>query len=295
MKLDQFVGYTAFLAVAKHEGFSAAAIELEVTPSALSQAITSLEHRVGARLFHRTTRSVRLTEAGSEFLTRIGPALQELVAAGSDLAEHAARPFGTLRFTAPRIAFPLLEAIVPSFLVQYPDVKVDMSVDDAFVDIVTGGFDAGIRLGESVEKDMVATRIGPRQQAVIVASPAYLKQHGTPKIPEDLAAHNCIRQRLASGTIYRWEFEVDGKDLSVDVAGSLTVNDPALAVAAATAGVGLAFSFKGFVVRELENGTLVRVLTKYSPVFSEYFLYYPSRRQLPAKLQAFINHCRSIK
>lgn len=295
MKLDQFMGYTAFMAVAKHKGFSAAAIELDVTPSALSQAITNLEQRVGARLFHRTTRSVRLTEGGAAFLARIAPALNELAAAGSDLAEHSARPFGTLRFTAPRIAFPLLESIVPSFLKAYPDVKVDMCVDDAFVDIVAGGYDAGIRLGESVEQDMVATRIGPRQEAVVVASPVYLKQYGTPKIPADLAGHNCIRQRLASGTIYRWEFDVDGKDLSVDVSGSLTVNDPALAVDGAVAGVGLAYSFKNFVAQELKSGALVRVLTKYSPAFSEYFLYYPSRHQLPAKLQAFISHCRTIK
>ena len=295
MKLDQFVGYTAFLAVAKHQGFSPAAIELDVTPSALSQSVTQLEQRLGARLFHRTTRSVRLTEAGAAFLARIGPALSELANAGSDLAEHSARPFGTLRFTAPRIAFPLLESIVPGFLVAYPDVKVDMVVDDAFVDIVTEGYDAGIRLGESVEKDMVATRIGPKQEAVVVASPSYLKLHGGPKVPADLANHNCIRQRLASGTIYRWEFEVEGKELSIDVTGSLTVNDPALAVVAAVKDVGIAFSFKSFVERDLAAGKLVRILTKYSPAFSEYFLYYPSRSQLPAKLQAFISYCRSIK
>jgi DNA-binding transcriptional LysR family regulator len=296
MRLDQLSGYTAFLAVARNGGFSTAATALDVSPSALSQAITQLEQRLGARLFDRTTRSVRLTEAGQAFLARVGPALDELAAAGGDLADHAARPFGTLRLTVPRVATTLvLEPLLAGFLAACPDVTVEVSVDDASVDIVAAGFDVGIRLGEWVARDMITTRLGPAQDTALVASPRYLKRRGTPQSPADLARHACINHRLASGSVYRWELAMDGKPLVVDVQGPLVVNDMALALSAARADIGIAFTYRSLAERDLASGDLVRVLARHSPSFPGFYLYYSSRRLVPAKLRAFIDHFRQAE
>jgi DNA-binding transcriptional LysR family regulator len=233
---------------------------------------------------------VRLTEAGAAFLARVAPALDELTIAEDELADHAARPFGTLRLTVPRIASIALESVLPGFLAAYPDVRVSVTVQDVFVDIVAAGYDAGVRLGESIERDMVATPLGRPQEAALVAAPSYLKRNGTPRTVADLTRHSCINHRLGSGEIYRWELVHDDKPLRVEVSGQLTVDDPALAVAAAIGGVGIAFTFKSYVKQALASGTLVRVLAGSSPVFPGFHLYYPTRRLLPAKLRAFVDY-----
>jgi DNA-binding transcriptional LysR family regulator len=294
LKIDQLSGYLAFHAVARCRSFTAAGRELDVSASAVSQAVTQLERRLGARLFDRTTRSVALTEAGAAFLERVGPALDQLAGASDDVQDRADRPSGTLRLTVPRIASRLLLApLLPRFLAAHPELRVDVTVDDTLHDIVADGFDAGIRLGETVGKDMVAVRLGSPQETAIVCSPKYLRKHGTPKTPADLRRHACINHRLAtSGTIYRWELVVGGKDVDVAVEGPLTVNDTDLAVAAALAGVGIACTFASYVERELATGRLVRVLERHSPPFPGFHLYHSSRKLVPGKLRAFIDFCR---
>lgn len=247
---------------------------------------------LGTRLFNRTTRSVRLSEAGAAFLERIGPVFEELASAEGELSSHAERPFGTLRLTVPRIAAPLLESIMPGFLAAYLDIKAETMLEDALVDVVAGGYDAGIRLGEIVERDMVATRFGPEQETAVVASPNYLKFRGTPKTIAGLTGHSCINHRLPSGEIYRWELKQQKKQIRVEVAGQLTVNDPGLAVASAIAGVGIAFTFKSYVKEHLASGSLIQILADCSPAFPGFYLYYSTRRLLPAKLRAFIDYIR---
>lgn len=292
MRLDQLTGYTAFLAVSRHQGFTAAAAEMQVSTSALSQAVMQLEQRLGARLFNRTTRSVRLTEAGAVFLARVGPAFDELTSAESELVNQALHPSGMLRLTVPRIASMLLESLIPTFLAAHPDINIEVVVEDALVDIVAGGYDAGIRLGESIERDMVATRIGPEQETALVASPNYLRSRGTPKSIAELALHSCINHRLASGEIYRWELKRNKKQIRVEVSGQLTVNDPSFAVASAISGVGIALTLKGFIKEELACGRLIQILADHSPAFPGFFIYYSTRRLLPAKLRAFIDFAR---
>src|SRR3954470_2085999 len=210
MKLNQLDGLVAFCKVAQYRGFTAAAAELEVSPSALSQAIRQLEARLGARLLNRTTRSVSLTEAGEAYLARIGPALGQVIEAGEELNMLQGRPAGTLRLNAARISTAMvLQPILSGFLQQNPHVHLGLTNDEGFVDIVERGFDAGVRMGESLHRDMVAVPLGGPIAAAIVASPEYLAKHPAPRHPDDLARHNCVRFRFAAtGAIYKWEFDV---------------------------------------------------------------------------------------
>ena len=292
MRLNQLDGLLAFWKVAEHRGFTAAAAALEVSPSALSQAIRHLETRLGVRLLNRTTRSVSLTEAGESYLAHIGPALGDVLDAGEQLHALQGRPSGVLRINAARISTAMvLQPLLAGFLKSYPDVQVELTTDEGYVDIVERGFDAGVRMGESVQKDMVAVPLGGVVTVAIVGSPDYLKRHSVPRHPSDLAQHNCVRLRFSgSGAIFKWELQVDGRLVEYEIGGNLTISDTLFAIDAALEGVGLAYTFEQLVLPHIRAGKLKRVLTGYSPTFPGFYLYYPSRRQQPSKLKALVDY-----
>jgi len=285
---------TTFLAIATHRSFRKAAEELGVSPSALSHALRGLEERAGVRLLNRTTRSVALTEAGERLFARISPAFRDIHDAIEDLNSFRGRPAGTLRINAARVACHLvLLPILARFLEEYPDIRVEVVADNALSDVVGQGFDAGIRFGEAIAADMIATPISPRMRSAVVGSPDFFARYEKPRTPHDLRGLPCIRYRFLSGVLYRWEFERGGEELEVEVEGPLSVSDQDLMVTPALAGVGLAYVFEGQVQQHLAEGRLVRVLEDWCPSYPGFVLYYPSRRQLPAALQAFVNHIRA--
>lgn len=287
----------AFWKVAEHRGFTSAAAELEVSPSALSQAIRQLESRLGVQLLHRTTRSVSLTEAGEAYLARVGPALGQVVEAGEDLNVLQGRPAGTLRLNAARISIAMvLQPMLAGFLAANPHVHLELTNDEGFVDIVERGFDAGIRMGESVHKDMVAVPLGGPVTVAVVASPDYLKRFPAPRHPDDLARHNCVRFRFAStGAIYKWELQVDERTVEYEISGNLTISDTIFGVEAALEGVGLAYTFEPLVRQHLKDKRLKRVLVEFSPTFPGFYLYYPSRRNQSTKLRALVEYATRQK
>ena len=292
VRLNQLDGLLAFWKVAEHRGFTAAAAALEVSPSALSQAIRTLETRLGVRLLNRTTRSVSLTEAGEAYLSRIGPALGDVLEAGEQLHALQGRPSGVLRINAARISIAMvLQPLLAGFLESYPDVQIELTNDEGYVDIVERGFDAGVRMGESVQKDMVAVPLGGPVSVAIVGSPDYFKRHRVPRDPSDLAHHNCVRFRFSgSGAIHKWELMVDDRIVEYEIGGSLTISDTVFSVEAALEGVGLAYTFEQLVVPHIRAKRLKRVLRDFSPTFPGFYLYYPSRRQQPSKLKAFVDY-----
>jgi len=292
MRLNQLDGLLAFWKVAEHRGFAAAAGALEVSPSALSQAIRTLEARLGVRLLNRTTRSVSLTEAGQAYLSRIGPALGEVLEAGEQLHALQGRPSGLLRINASRISVALaLQPLLAGFLQSNPDVHVELTNDEGYVDIVERGFDAGIRMGESVQKDMVAVPLSGPMSVCVVGSPDYLKRHRAPKHPSELVQHNCVRFRFSgSGGIYKWEFTVNERIVEYEIGGSLTISDSLFSLDAALEGIGLAYTFDSLAAPHLRAKTLKRVLREFSPTFPGFYLYYPSRRQQASKLKALVDH-----
>jgi DNA-binding transcriptional LysR family regulator len=284
---------STFLAIARHRSFRLAAVELGVSASALSHALRGIEERLGLRLINRTTRSVALTEAGQLLYDRIDPAFRDIRDAIEDLNAFRGAPSGTLRINAAKTSTRLvLLPIVNAFLQLYPDIQVEIVVDDAMVDVVSAGFDAGIRFGEIIAGDMIATAIGPRQRSAIIASPDYFARHATPSTPRDLLKLPCIRYRFASGVYYRWEFERGGTEIAIEVNGPLTLSDQDLMVDAALAGSGIAYVFEGLVQQHIDAGRLVRVLADWCPYYPGFFIYYPSRRQVPAALRAFIDFVR---
>jgi DNA-binding transcriptional LysR family regulator len=291
---DDLSGLRALLCVAERRGFRAAAAELRLTPSAISQAVRALEERVGVQLLQRTTRSVGLTEAGERFVAQVRPAMDSIGEAFDALGEARDRPAGNLRLTVPRASYEeILKPRIAAFLREYPDIRVDIRADDALADIVADGFDAGLRIGETVEHEMVAVRVSEDQCVAVVASPAYVAARGKPRRPRDLEAHSCINLRLpTSGVIYRWEFTEDGKDVEIAVNGRLTVDDAGMVVDAAVDGVGLAYVFESMVAEHLSARRLLRVLEEYCPPFPGYFLYYPSRAHVAPKLRAFVDFMR---
>ncbi|HYK00034.1 MAG TPA: LysR substrate-binding domain-containing protein, partial [Burkholderiaceae bacterium] len=278
--------------VAQHRGFSAAAAALEVSPSALSQAIRNLEARLGVRLLNRTTRSVSLTEAGEAYLSRIGPALGDVLEAGEQLDALQGRPSGVLRINSARISIAMvLQPLLAGFLEAYPDVQIELTNDEGYVDIVERGFDAGIRLGESVQRDMVAVPLGGPVSVAIVGSPDYFKRHPVPRHPSDLVQHNCVRFRFSgSGAIHKWELTVDDRIVEYEIGGSLTISDSMFSVEAALEGIGLAYTFDHLSLPHVRAKRLKRVLSDFSPTFPGFYLYYPSRRQQPSKLKAFVDY-----
>ena len=284
---------TAFLAIARHRSFRAASIELGVTASALSHALRNLEERLDLRLFNRTTRSVALTEAGERLFARITPAFRDIADALDDLNTFRGKPAGTLRLNAAKQSAQLvLLPAVTKFLRAYPDAKVELATNDALVDMVSAGFDAGVRFGETIAADMIAVPIGPRHRFAVVASPGYFKDRKKPVTPHDLAALPCIRFRFAGGSFYRWEFERGGMEVAIEVDGPLTLNDQDLMLQAALDGTALAYVFEAQAAELIRQKKLVRVLADWCPAYPGFFLYYPSRRQLPAVLRAFIDFAR---
>lgn len=293
---DPFTGLSAFLAVAEAGGFTGAAARLGVSPAAVSQAVKALEARLGTLLFVRTTRRVGLTEAGAALLARVGPATAEIAAAIEAAGAMGVEPTGLLRLTVPRMAVPLVvEPVVMALRHSHPRIAVEIAVDDATVDVTARGYDAGIRIGEYVERDMVAVRLTREIAWSVVGSPAYLDARGRPERPEDLTRHEAIRYRFpASGAIYRWEFERDGRALTVDPPGSLIVNDGDLLFAFARAGLGLSYVADIAVAGELASGQLEQVLQPFLPRTPGLFLYFPRRAQDQPKLRAFIDVARAV-
>ena len=291
MRGSEYAELTAFVAVAEHQSFSRAAARLGVSPSALSQTIRHLEERLGARLLNRTTRSVALSKAGERLLAKVRPSMSELDAAVAEVRASRGTPSGTLRINAPSVAASrYLGPLLAPFHGAYPDVVLEVVVQEALTDIVAGQFDAGIRLGEKLARDMVAVKLGGELELAAVASPGYAARHGLPKTPRELHAHRCINWRLAStGATYRWEFEKNGRELEVAVEGPLVVNDMSLLVQAALDGLGIAYTIEEEVRPWLEAGRLVRVLKDWSPRFPGFYLYYPSGRQVPAPLRALLD------
>ena len=271
----------SFLAVARERSFTRAAAQLGVSPSALSHTIRKLEERLGVRLLTRTTRSVSPTDAGERLLHRVGPHFEEIGKELAALGELRDKPAGTIRITAvDHVAETVLWPALSEFLSEYPDVHVDLIVDNSLRDIVAERFDAGIRMGERVARDMIAVRIGPELRMAAVAAPSYFAERGKPKTPQDLAHHRCINMRLATlGGVYAWEFEKGPREINVRVEGQLTVNDIAVIRRAALEGLGIAFIPEDYAQPHLDSGELIRVLADWTPPFPGYYLYYPSRRQ----------------
>ena len=283
----------AFACVARLRSFRRAAAELEVSPSALSHALRNLETRLGVRLLNRTTRSVAPTEAGERLLARLSPALRDLQGALDEVNAFRDSPLGSLRLNAPRPACELVLApLVAAFLARHPDMQVELVADDALVDIVAAGFDAGVRFGERLQQDMVAIPIGPPQRFIVVASPDYLARHGAPRTPRELTAHRCIRIRFPGGALYRWEFSRAGESLDIEVNGALTVGEMPLMIHAAEQGLGLAYVYASYAADALAAGRLVSVLDDWRAQDERFYLYYPSRRLLPAGLRAFVEMVR---
>jgi DNA-binding transcriptional LysR family regulator len=288
---DDLAGMTAFITVANKRSFTTAGAELGVTGSAVSQTVRQLEERLGVRLLHRTTRSVGLTEAGERLYASLKPAFVQMRAAVESLNELRERPAGTLRLTIPRGVTALLhEPLLAEFLALYPEIRLDISVDDGLVDIVAQGFDAGIRFGETLEKDMIAVDIFGPVRLVVVGSPAYFARHRKPKHPRELHAHDCIGYRfVTSGACYRWEFDENGKEFEIEVDGRATTNDITILVRLAVDGVGLAMLSEDYIRPLLKDGQLVRVLDPFCSPFPGFHLYYSSRSQTPLKLRVFID------
>jgi len=283
----------AFLAIAEERSFTKAAKRSGVSPSAMSHAIRGLEEDIGVRLLSRTTRSVAPTEAGERLLTRLRPALTDVQDAVDQLSSLRDKPAGRVRLLVPRLAgTTVLGPKLAKFIRDYPDIVLDITADDSRLDIVAGGFDAGIHFGEYIQKDMIAVRVSKDHRAAIVGAPSYFKSHPKPKTPHDLLQHRCINFRHGSAGVYRWEFDKGKKSLSVAVNGPLIVDDVETLVRAAIDGIGVAFVSDERVAPQLVAGELIRVLEDWCQPFPGFFLYYPSRRQQPAALSALIEALR---
>jgi DNA-binding transcriptional LysR family regulator len=293
MHRSGLVELDAVLAVARHGSFRAAARQLGMSTSAVSSTVAGLEARLQARLFHRTTRSVALTEAGQRYVQRIAPAVAEIRGASEEINSRPEEPSGTLRINTPRDSMTLLfESLLLDYLRRYPRMTLDIVCEARMVDIVADGFDAGVRLAESVPKDMVAIPISEDLRMVIVGSPGYFAEHGEPRTPDDLAGHATLRMRLSHGGMYRWELERRGEAVEVDPPPRLVVNDNHAVRQAALAGVGLAFVSERHVTAELASGRLVTVLDDWCPSFPGLRLYYPRHRYVPAGLKALVELIR---
>jgi DNA-binding transcriptional LysR family regulator len=294
MDREDWGSLAAFAVVAEERSFTRAAARLGVSPSALSHTMRRLEEKLGVQLLARSTRSVSTTQAGERLLARLNPAISEISSAVEQLGEISGRPSGHIRISAPgEAARRVIAPALPTFVEAYPDIVVEVLIEQAFTNIIERRLDAGIRLGESLEKDVVAVPVsGPLRMAVI-ASPAYLKRHGVPKTPRDLRSHRCINLRLASaGTLYKWEFERGAEKMDIAVEGSLIFDAGGMVVDAALAGVGIGYVLEDRALDAFKSGALVRVLADWCPPFPGFYLYYPGRRQLSPALAAFIEALR---
>jgi DNA-binding transcriptional LysR family regulator len=296
MRRAQFADLNAFVAVAEYASFTKAAERLGLSTAALSQAVRGLEEQLGVRLLNRTTRSVAPTDAGERLLQQLRPLLDGFDAAIESVNAFRERPAGHLRLTMPPpVARFVLAPVLARFLEQYPDIVIETTVESALTDIVAGRYDAGIRRGNLVARDMIAMRVTNDMHYLLVASPDYLARRGRPQTPDDLQAHNCIRYRLPGGGFIPWVFVVDGKTVEFDISGSVVViNDPELVISAALEGIGIAYLYEEYVASLVADGRLVSLLDKSAlPITDGFFLFYPSRRQNPAALRALIDFLRS--
>jgi DNA-binding transcriptional LysR family regulator len=293
MSPETLAALPVFLRVARLGSFRAAADQLEVSPSAVSQNLRALETRLGVRLLNRTTRRVGRTEAGERLQAQAAPAIAALADALEQVEADRDRPAGLLRINLARGVWPTVAERLPGFNARYPEVQVELFADDGLSDLVAGGFDAGIRLGECLSRDMVALPVTPPLRMAVVGSPGYFERHPPPRVPADLAAHQCIHFRFtSSGRLVPWEFLRDGQEYSVEVGGRLILNDGAMAREAALRGLGLAQLFESNVADDIAAGRLLRVLEPHYVSFPGFYIYYPARRQLPPKLRAFVDCLR---
>jgi DNA-binding transcriptional LysR family regulator len=285
-----------FLAIARHRSFRRAGVELGVTASALSHALKGLESRLGVRLLNRTNRSVTLTAAGEELRASISDPLQAVGDAVERLNRFRDAPAGRIRINAPEhAACLLLTPVLPVFARRYPDVEIDLDINNHLVDVVGLGFDAGIRYGGTVPEDMVAQRVSSDIRWVVVGSPDYLDRSGTPRHPDDLVRHQCLRIRLGDDSVYHWEFEKGGQTVSVDAPGAITLNDTEVAVSLAAQGAALAYLPEPSVQKQLSAGTLRTVLGDWAPMGPGFHVYYTSRRQVPTGLRLLIELIRELR
>jgi DNA-binding transcriptional LysR family regulator len=294
MQGSEFAELAAFIAIADHGSFVKAAGILGISTSTLSKTIRTLEERLGVRLFNRTTRSVALTEAGEHLKAKVRPALSQLGDAVESVNAFRDAPAGLLRLNVSNLAATMVIApILAGFATAFPEIKLEISVEGGSVDIVEGGFDAGIRRDRRIEQDMIAVRITRESRFVAVASPEYLAKHPRPQTPQELRAHNCIRFRMPDGAISPWEFERNGKKLTPLIDGSLVVNNIDLLLRSALDGVGIGFLLETYVAAVIREGRLTPILEEWSPRFSGWHIYYPSRRQMRTPLKAFIEFVRN--
>lgn len=290
MPTPELLHLRALAAVVEWRSFRRAARALNVSPSALSQAVRTLEQSLGVPLLQRTTRSVAPTEAGTQLLADLRPLLAGLDAALAGVGQFQAQVRGTLRLNVPRSAAELwLGPLLGDFLRAHPGIHLEVTSHDGMVDIVQGGYDAGVRFPQALPRDMVAVPVGPLQRFVLVASPALAQAHAWPQAPEDLQALPCVRQRFPSGALYRWEFQRGGEARAIEVGGPLTVDDQRLALRAALEGVGWAYVYEAMAAADLRTGRLVQALADWCPEEPGFQLYYPGRRQVSPALRAFID------
>ena len=294
MQLGHLDDLAALVAVGRERSFTKAAVKLGVSQSALSQTIRQLEARLGVRLLTRTTRSVSPTEAGERLMRTVRPRFEEIEAELAALSELRDKPAGTIRITATEYATDsILMPKLTKLLRDYPDIKIEIIIDYGLTDIVTERYDAGVRSGEQVAKDMIAMRIGPDMRMAVVGAPSYFKTRPEPKKPQDLIGHNCINLRLPThGNVYAWEFERGNRELRVRVDGQLTFNATTQLLKAALSGCGLAYVPEGMVQADLDKGRLRRVLADWCPPYSGYHLFYPSRRQSSAAFSLVVDALR---
>jgi DNA-binding transcriptional LysR family regulator len=294
MKRDELNDLAAFVVVADEMSFTRAASKLGLSPSALSHAMKALEERLGLQLLARTTRKVSTTEAGSRLLKTLRPAFEDINTALIDLSELRDRPAGMLRITMPRhAATSLVWPMMPDFLAAHPDIRIEMTIDEGLTDIIESRYDAGIRFGEKVAKDMVAVRVSHDVRWAVVGSPAYFTNHPVPHTPQDLVEHRCINYRFAtSAGLYLWEFEQDERSFQIRVDGNLIFNDGDLILAAALAGQGLGYLLEDQITAHVAEGRLIRVLIEWCPTSDGYYLYHPNRRQTPSALAALVDALR---
>lgn len=287
-------GLTVFVAIAEHRSFVAAARHLGLSTPSVSQALRGLEERLGVRLLNRTTRSVTLTEAGGALLARVRPALDQLQGAIEAVNVFRDRPAGILRLAANGLAADaVVLPIASDFMAAYPDIKLDITIIDGPTDVVAGGFDAGIGAGALIAKDMIAARLAPDSRLVALASPSYLKRNGTPRTPDDLRTHNCVRWRMLNGAIFPWRFVIDGQAVEFEAGGSLVTNSIPLMARAVVEGACIALGIESVAQRWIERKRVVPLLQDYACPWSGWHVYYPGRRQLPLPLRAFIDFLRA--
>ncbi|WP_158817096.1 LysR family transcriptional regulator [Methylocapsa sp. S129] len=295
MRRGDFDDLTAFIAIADRLSFRAAASRLSVTPSALSHTMRQLEERLGVRLLNRTTHSVSLTDAGLRLLERLRPAIDQVVGALEDLNQERGRPFGNLRIYASHMAAAaVVTPVWRRFLSTYPEVRLELQLGEAPLDIVAMAFDAGIGPRDRAQADMIVVRVMGPMKVAVVGAPSYFAQRPEPRAPDDLTRHSCVQYRRGGdGVVFEWPFEQNGKSRKISVDGQVMVDVPDLAVRAAVDGLGIAYTIEAYVEPFLRSGQLIRVLEDWSPSFEGLFLYYPSHRQVPAALRAFIDMIRA--